>query len=254
MAYFFFFGDTDSIDIGLKVDGTPDLGTAQRDGELISIPGKDGDDYIDYGRYKNVEFSLNVAVIQKGSKTVRAQIDDVIDAFAYLHGYQYFEDSDHRNIATEAILTNFGDFKRELRRLGRATLQFSRKPFWYDIESLNRYINVPLVNEIPTRVLQNPFKLTAKPIIEFQTTAGSPGSFQYSVTDDDGVETTYSGYLADSAATIVIDCEKESATINGNTIDLTIPEGFKHGTNTFKLLSGRDRMTSIQILPRWRRL
>ena len=254
MAYWFYFGDTDSIDIGLKVDGTPDLGTAQRDGELISIPGKDGDDYIDYGRYKNVEFSLNVAVIQKGSKKVREQIDDVIDAFAYLYGYQYFEDSDHTNFMTEVVLTNFGDFKRELRRLGRATLQFSRKPFWYDTESLNRYIDVRLIDEIPTREFQNPFKLIAKPIIEFETTAGSPGSFQYSIEDENGVETTYSGYLAPSASTIVIDCEKESATINGNPIDLTIPEGFKHGTNTFKLLSGRDRMTSIRILPRWRRL
>ena len=254
MAYSFYFGDTDSIDIGLKVDGTPDLGTAQRDGELISIPGKDGDDYIDYGRYKNVEFSLDVALIQKGSKTVRAQIDDVIDAFAYLHGYQYFEDSDHHNLETEAVLTNFGDFKRELRRLGRATLQFSRKPFWYDVESMNRYIGVPLIDEIPTREFQNPFKLIAKPIIEFQTTAGSIGSFQYSITDDDGVETEYSAYLDSSAATTVIDCEKEAATINGNPVDLTIPKGLMPGTNTFKLLSRKDRLTSIRILPRWRRL
>ena len=138
------------------------------------------------------------------------QINDVIDAFAYLHGYQYFEDSDHFNLATDAVLTNFGDFKRELRRLGRATLQFSRKPFWYDVESLNRYINVPLIDEIPTKEFQNPFKLIAKPIIEFQTTAGSIGSFQYSITDDDGVETAYSGYLNSSAATTVIDCEKEA--------------------------------------------
>ena len=89
-GFYFMFGNNYSDEIGLMVEGTPDIGVAQRDGELVSIPGKDGDDYVDYGRYKNVEFSLNVALVQKGSKTVREMIDDIINEYAYLQGYQYF--------------------------------------------------------------------------------------------------------------------------------------------------------------------
>lgn len=253
LGYSFIFGDADSADIGLRVEGIPDLGTAQRDGELIKIPGKDGDDYVDQGRYNNVQFALNVAVIQKGSKTVRELIDDVINEYAYLHGYHWFEDSEHFNLATEAVLVEFGDFRRELRKMGKATMKFSRKPFWFDVSGL-QYTDVSLVPEIPTKSFTNPFKLTSKPIIKFEITAGSPGNFQYSITDPAAVGTTYSGYLSSTASTLIIDFEKESATINGSPIDLTIPKGFETGVNTFKLLSNKDRMTSVQIMPRWRRL
>lgn len=250
MAYIFCFGDTFSDELGIKVEGTPDIEIAQRAGEQVSIPGKDGDDYIDYGRYKNVEFSRDIAVVQKGSKTVPEMIKKIIDEYAYLYGYQYFEDSDHFNLSTEARLTNFGEFKRELRRLGRATLTFSRKPFWYDVTSL-QYTDVSLVAAIPTKIFDNPFKLTAKPIIEI-TTAGTPTTIQYSITDADGVETTYSVVSA-YTSTIVIDCEKETVRIDGSGWqDAAVPDGFKPGENTFKLLSGKSVVKSIKIMPRWR--
>lgn len=251
MAYWFIFGDTDSVDIGLRVDGTPDIGTAQRDGEYIPLPGKSRDDYIDYGRYKNVEFSLNVALVQKGSKTVREMIDDVINEYAYLQGYQYFEDSEHYNLATFAGLTNFGDFRREMRRVGKAVMKFTRDPFWYDVTGL-QYTDVSLAPEIPTKVLTNPFKLISKPIIEIETAPGPPVTFTFSITDPDGTETEFGGTNISGGSTAVIDCEKETFKVNDIFASFDIPKGFGTGDNVFKLLSGKSRISSIKITPRWR--
>ena len=251
MAYFFIFGDTYSIDIGLRVEGTPDLGTAQRDGEYIPLPGKSRDEYIDYGRYKNVEFSLDVALVQKGSKTVREMIDDVINEYAYLQGYQYFEDSEHRNLATFAGLTNFGDFRREMRRVGKAVMNFTRDPFWYDVTGL-QYTDVSLVPEVPTKVLTNPFKLISKPIIEIETAPGPLVTFTFSITDPDGTETEFGGTNISGGSTVVIDCEKETFKVNDIFTTFDIPKGFGTGDNVFKLLSGKSRISSVKIMPRWR--
>ena len=254
MAYEFLFGNDTfnwNTDIGLKVEGIPDLGTAQRDGEYITIPGKNRDDYIDHGRYKNVEFSLNVALVQKGSKTVREMIDDVVNEYAYLQGYQYFEDSEHVNLATFAGLTNFGDFRREMRRVGKAVMKFTRDPFWYDVTGL-QFTDVSMLPETPTKVLTNPFKLLSKPIIEIETTAGAPFNFQYSITTPDGTETVFTSANITAGQTIVIDCEKETYKIGGNFASYDIPNGFEEGENTFKLLSGKSRISSIKIMPRWR--
>lgn len=248
-GYSFRFGEEFSDEIGLRVEGTPDLGTAQRDGELISIPGKDGDEYIDYGRYKNVEFSLNVAVVQKGIKTVRDLIDDIINSYAYLYGYQYFEDSDHFNLSTEAVLTNFGEFKRELRRLGKATLKFSRKPFWYDVTGL-QFTDVSLAPETPTKVLDNPFKLTAKPIFIFTPASGAPSFFTIRIATGDTI-TDYN-YTTVNSLPLTVDCEKETAKIGSAKFDFSIPTGFEPGETTISIVSGKSNLSSVQLAPRWR--
>lgn len=248
-GFYFMFGNNYSYEIGLMVEGTPDIGVAQRDGELVPVPGKDGDDYVDHGRYKNVEFSLNVALVQKGSKTVREMIDDIINEYAYLQGYQYFEASDHPDLSTEACITNFGDFRRDLNRLGQATLQFSRKPFWY--KGLDNIV-VPLTDEVPTKAFTNPFKLTSKPIIEITPSTGVPATVEYSITDSSGTEKTYSIITPYGISAVVIDCEKETIKAGTALVERIVPDGFPQGISTFKLLSDKSKISSIKIKPRWR--
>lgn len=247
--YWFIFDETDSSDIGLRVEGIPDLGTAQRDGELKPIPGKSKDDYIDYGRYKNVEFQLNVALVQKGSKTVGEMINDVINAYAYSQGYQYFEDSEHYGFMTEAVLTNFGDFRREMRRVGKAVMKFSRDPFWYDSAGL-QFTDVSLVPETPTKVLTNPFKLTAKPIFIFTPASGAPSSFTIRIATGDTI-TDYN-YTTVNSLPLTVDCEKETAKIGSAKYDLSIPSGFETGETTISIVSGKSNLSSVKLAPRWR--
>jgi len=258
MAYEFLFGNDTfnwNTDIGLKVEGIPDLGTAQRDGEYITIPGKNRDDYIDHGRYKNVEFSLNVALVQKGSKTVREMIDDVVNEYAYLQGYQYFEDSEHVNLATFAGLTNFGDFRREMRRVGKAVMKFTRDPFWYDVSGL-QWQDVPNV-ETPTythfiKSFTNPYKLISKPLIEIKQNYSGSYTLTYYITNPAGTQKSYQVNVASNTNTILIDCEKQTAACDGIPVESTIPDGFESGESVFELRGLSTRITSLKITPRWR--
>lgn len=249
MAYEFSFGDVYNTEIGLKVEGIPDLGTAQRDGEYVPLPGKNRDDYIDYGRYKNVEFSLNVALVQKGSKTVREMIDDVVNAYAYLQGYQYFEDSEHFNLSTFAGLTNFGDFRREMRRVGKAVMKFTRDPFWYDVTGL-QFTDVSMLPETPTKVLNNPFKLASKPIFIFTPAFGAPINFTIRIATGDTI-TDYN-YSTANSLPLTVDCEKETAKIGSAKFDFSIPTGFEPGETTISIVSGKSSLSSVQLAPRWR--
>lgn len=256
MAYDFYFGDTFSTEVGLRVEGIPDLGTAQRDGELKPAPGKSRDDYIDYGRYKNVEFSLNVALVQKGTKTVREMIDDVINAYAYSQGYQYFEDSDHYGFVTEAVLTNFGDFRRDMRRVGKAVMKFSRDPFWYDFSGL-QWQDVPnVITPTITHFIKsftNPFKLISEPYIEIKQSYSHSYTLNCYIKNPDGTEKACVISVPANAQTILIDCEKKIAKADGSPVEARIVDGFKpNGTTTFEILGLSDRINSIKIMPRWR--
>lgn len=250
MAYEFCFGDYWNTDLFIRVDGTPDIEIAQRDGKFVPIAGKSGDDYIDNGRYNNVEFSRDIAVVKKGGLSVREIVDNLINEYAYMEGYQDFEDSDHPNLITKAVLTNFSEVNKSMRALNRTTLRFNRIPFWYHVTGL-QYTGVDLDAKI--KYLTNPYKLTAKPIIEFDMTTGSSTSCTYSITDPDGTEHIYSINQATiRSKPIVIDCEKQTAKRGDDYVLFDIPEGFKEGESVFKLLTGADRITAIRIMPRWR--
>ena len=69
MRYFFFNGYT-SYEMGLIVEGKNIWGGPQKDFEMISVPGRDGDVVFDHGRYKNVEVSYTVPFIGTKEKDV----------------------------------------------------------------------------------------------------------------------------------------------------------------------------------------
>lgn len=250
MAYNFYFGDFESDKVFVE---PPNVEMAQRDGVLISIAGKSGDEYIDNGRYKNVEFERKISIIKKGNQSVKQIADEVVDALAYLHGYQDFEDTDHEYLFTKAVLTNFAEVNRDMRNLYRATLRFSRIPFWYSNDG-NQYQTVPLSTKL--KVFKNPYKLVAAPLIEINKDQGglNPGNFRYSITNSSGRTTTYFAPYFSAAGTTVIDCEKQVIEFNGTKLLGETPTGFIEGSNTFEILDPLNLISGIRIKPRWRRL
>lgn len=249
--YNFKFGDTWISELGAISTETPDIEIAQRDFELIDIPGKNGADYIDNGRYSNVEFSRSISLIGRKDFPVQDKASTFISAYAYLQGYQTFEDTDHNDMVTEAVLMNFSEIHRKLRTLNTATLKFSRKPFWY-LKSGLEYVDVDLTQTLAQTSFDNPFQLESKPIIVFTTTSGSPAYFQYRITTPGG-QKNFSCANVSGASTLTIDCEKCSAIVGSSTYaSFDIPEGFAVGRSTFQLISGADRIASVKIAPRWR--
>ena len=108
-----------------------ELGATSAEEPLISVPGKDGKDCIDNKRYDNVEFKRKIAFVGGRDIKVKEKETQLINSFAYMQGYQDFEDNSHPGLVAEAALRNFNDVQRTLRTLHTAELSFSRKPFWY---------------------------------------------------------------------------------------------------------------------------
>lgn len=249
--YNFKFGDSWISELGAISTETPGIEIAQRDYELIDIPGKDGADYIDNGRYSNVEFSRSISLIGRKNFPVEDKAANFINNYAYLQGYHPFEDTDHNDMVTEAVLTNFNEINRKLRTLNTATLKFSRKPYWYLKSGLN-YREIDLSPEVPIIDFDNPFPVISKPLILITTSPGSPLAFQYKITTVEG-ESAYDCIGVSGNVTLTIDCEKGTAVVGSSVYaPFDIPDGFGIGRSSFQISSGKNRIASVRIAPRWR--
>ena len=165
--YNFKFGNIWLSEFGGVCTEEPPIEIAQRDITLIDIPGKDGSDCIDNGRYNNVEFTRTIALVGKRISSAKEKTIQLINSFAYLQGYQPFEDTDHEGMVTEAVLLNLEEVIKNLRTMYTATLKFSRKPYWTLKSSLEE---MPLDNtEVSGNGVEiyNPYPTTACPIIRF---------------------------------------------------------------------------------------
>ena len=164
--YNFRFGDTWLSEFGAVCTEEPTIEIAQRDVSFIDIPGKDGSDCVDNKRYKNVEFTRNIALVGRKVSTANDKAIQLVNNYAYLQGYQLFEDTDHNGLITEAALINFGDITKSLRTMHTAQLKFTRKPYWYLKESLEEF---PLGEEVYTGGVEfiNPYPTTACPVLRF---------------------------------------------------------------------------------------
>ena len=249
--YNFKFGDYWISELGAISTETPSIEIAQRDYELIDIPGKDGSDYIDNGRYNNVEFDRSISLIGRKNFPVEDKVANFISTYAYLQGYHPFEDTDHNDMVTEAVLTNFNEINRKLRTLNSAKLKFSRKPYWY-LKSGFEYREMDLSPSVPIMNFDNPFLADSKPIIIFKITEGPQASFQYKVTTADG-EKDYTCLNVTGNATLTVDCEKGTAVVNAGTYaPFDVPDGFGVGRSTLQITIGKERIASVRIAPRWR--
>lgn len=162
--YNFKFGNTWLSEFGAVCTKEPPIEIAKRDYTLIDIPGKDGSDCIDNGRYKNVEFSRTIAMVGRNVSTAQEKAIQLVNNFAYLQGYQTFEDTHHNGLLAEAVLVNFDDVIRNLRTMRTATLKFSRKPYWHLKDALVEQ-EVTMGTSI---TLVNPYPSTACPSIIFK--------------------------------------------------------------------------------------
>ena len=168
--YNFKFGDVWLSEFGGVCTEVPPIEIANKDVTLIDIPNKDGSDCIDNGRYCNVEFTRTVALVGNRISTVQEKAKNLIKHFAYLQGYQDFEDTDHEGMVTQAVLINLDEVTKNLRTMFTAVLKFSRKPYWKLKSSLSeeKLDSTRLADK--GVVLNNPFPSSACPTIRYYFT------------------------------------------------------------------------------------
>ena len=248
----------------------PPREVAEYDFSLLDIPGRSGSEYLDNKRYKNVPMIREIGFAQHSYNYIDNLVEKVINWLAYRQGYQEFEDSDHPGMITYAVLTNFNEVQTILRRHHKATLKFSRVPFWYDKAGLN-----PIVVEGNATnnylVLNNLNPIESKPLIEIvlksSVTSASSFEMKYIFGGTETEDYTYNlSSLPITTANstlrkyIFFDTENEEVRLStaetGGDIayaDVSMIKGFKPGKIQLCVWSGYSTTTdAMKIVPRWR--
>lgn len=247
----FKFGGKDLLSFCGRITQAPSHTVAERNCELVEIPGRSGNIYIDNKSYKNVDFDLKICFMPfLADLTARQLAYAVIDWLAPLNGYQIYKDTYNPGYYTKAVLKNIGEIKRELPTLLTATLSFSRLPYWYRLDGQKEII---LPNDNSEITLHNPEPFDAPPIFVYQNQDISIKAISLKI---NGVGTTLkinSDYVEQKLDGLNL--QHKGITSDGTEIFLSsaLPPNLKPGKNTIGVTT-KGSNEIFKIIPNWRRL
>lgn len=215
-------------DYGVYISGNGTYNAPERDEEVISVPGKDGDIVIDNGRYMNTTVTYPAFIYNRFSVNVEALRNYLLSK----RGYKRLEDTYHPEEFRMAKWE--GGFETEARHFqgaGEFNLIFNCKPQRFlksGEESKEFTSNTTIVNQ----TMQ-----TAKPLLRvYGTGSFSIGSATMQITSAD----VYTDIDCE-----VMDAYKGATNCNGN-ISGTFPE-LMPGENGIAL----NGVSKVIIWPRW---
>ena len=231
------YNGVSSEELGIVVETAPNYEIAERDYDVISVPGKNGDYVIDRGCFKNVDRVYNIAFAETigdfaGSATLIAE-------WLYSgYGYKRLEDSYEPDYFVMARVSNEHTIYNMLQQAGRAEITFNRKP--------QRYLKIgehtTKINVNGSRII-NPTSFDSDPLIKV---FGS-GSGTISI----GNKTIQISNISDG---LVIDCEMQEVYLGSTSYNQNVNymnDGFpklKPGRNIINFSGGVSR---VEIIPRW---
>lgn len=248
----FKFGGNNLLNFCGRIAQAPSHTVAERDFDLVEIPGRSGNVYIDNKCYKNVDFSLKICFMPFLSDlTARQLAYAVIDWLAPLVGYQTYEDTYNPGYFTKAVLKNIGEIKRELPTLLTATLSFSRLPYWYSTDGQKEII---LSKDGSNKNINNSEKFDAPPIFIYQ----NPNTQNASVTlKINGIKTIISPLTAYVEQRLDgLNMQYKGIKANGDEIFISplLPSNLTPGENTVSVTALPNSNEICKIIPNWRRL
>lgn len=229
---YFVFGGKDSRDCGVYISGSGVFGAPERDGSKVSIPGRNGEMFLDNGRYKNIDIKYPAFIKDDFADNIK----DFRNKIAAQKGYQRLEDSYHTDEFRIARYKGAVKTKPVLRGLNTQTfdITFDAKP--------QRFLKS---GETPAEytangTITNPTEMTALPLVRVIGTGTlTIGSVAVTITNN--------------TAYIDIDCETQEAyygSVNMNSfIQLTngLFPSLAAGSNAVDI----GTLTKVTITPRW---
>lgn len=233
--HFLTFDGKNSGDFGIWISGSGTFDAPARDVSMVSVPGRNGDLYLDNGRFNNIQVTYPAFI----SRRFQPRIDDFRSWICSKHQYCKLEDTYHPDEFRMAIYKSGLSVTPLARNLaGNFNLTFDCKP--------QRFLNS---GQIPKAfsaagVISNMTEYDARPLIRCFGTSGT-------VTVA-GVAVTVTG----ASGFVDLDCElmeayEGSTSRNGTT---TLQDG------KFPVLTPGDNsvsftgFSSIAITPRWFRI
>jgi predicted phage tail component-like protein len=219
-----------------QVERPPVYEYPERDVDVISVPGRNGDIIIDKGSYKNVNRPYEISVGSISGDFTQL-VNKIVEWLHTSTKYARLEDSYEPDYYRMAAYTDGGSIENLYHMAGKTTLNFNCKP--------QRFLKVgdTPVTINATTLLNNPTNFIALPII---TVSGS-GTGILRVGDTIvNITTIQNGMIIDSMAG---DAYKGTDNLNG-TVDLSNKDfpSLIPGDNEISFSGG---ITSVSIIPKW---
>lgn len=231
------FNGVSSLDLGIQVEHFPNYVMPERDYEVVSVPGRNGDLFIDQGSYKNVKQPYDIAIAElKGNFTELANRISL-----WLHpkpGYCRLEDSYAPQYYRMAMFNDSVTVEDIMFQGGRCSIEFDCKP--------QRYLKRGERSVIFTSsgVLKNPTTYSSRPLLIFTGDSGS-GRFQIG---------NYPGSISNLRGSVILDCDLQDAYLGGTNrnSDISLGSGgfpkLDPGNNN---ISFTGSIRSVEVIPRW---
>jgi len=163
MSTWFTFAGRSSKEFGILVDDASDTwASPEHDFEMISVPGRDGDLYIDNKRDKNVEITYKCAI----GVDFRTNMDEFRTFVASNTGYKVLKDSTHPGEFRLAVISAIQPRVIRNGRAGEFDIKFTCKPQRYldDGDIWTRYAPAAQGNAF-SFYIENPTLFESKPLI-----------------------------------------------------------------------------------------
>ena len=154
------FGDINSKDYGVYIEGQSAFNAPQRDVELIEIPGRNGAYVHDMGRYSNIEVTYPAGLFGHSESEFAEKISNFRNAICSKKGYQKLTDDYNPDEYRMGVYSSGLDVKPAILRAGEFDLKFNCKP--------QRFLTS---GDVPVSLdsgdtLTNPTLFESKPLIE----------------------------------------------------------------------------------------
>lgn len=195
-ANYLIFGEGKNIvntaSYGVYISGSGTFGAPERDVDVVSVPGRNGDLIFDNGRFKNVSVSYSCFI---ASNSFATDIERFRGDLYSLRGYHRLEDTYHPyEYRIGRVSGAFEPSLHQTLEAATATLEFDCKP--------QRFLKAgDSIIDNPTKVI-NPTKFAARPVIK----VNKPTSITV------GDNTLYiNDFTSETSGYIVIDCETMEA-------------------------------------------
>ena len=222
-------------EVGIVVETPPNYEIPERNYEIISVPGRNGDVVIDLNSYKNVVREYNIAIGEEGGDF--SVLSSKIAKWLYSgHGYLRLEDSYLPEYYMMAAVIAPNNIANILQQAGRATVQFNRKPQRF-LKSGDRPIAIT-----KQTTLFNPTQFDSQPIIVVNGT----GSGVVNIGN-------HSVKIENIEGEITIDCELEECYKGSNNQNkkVTLSNGYPLLVPRDNIVNFSGGITKVTIIPRW---
>lgn len=122
------FGGASSKDYGIYITGTGVYNAPERDVEMITIPGRNGDLVLDNGRFSNIEVTYHCGVFGDSQANFAEAVSEFRNLLCSRLGYMRLTDDYNLNEYRMAVYKNGLDVTADAVRAGEFDITFDCKP------------------------------------------------------------------------------------------------------------------------------